>query len=371
MRIAITGGHFSPAYALITSGYIKEYVVLGRKTAFEKDSSNSLEYELCQKLAIPFEEVRAGRINRTISYKSILSTLKLPVGIIDSIRALKKHRPDVVLSFGGYVGFSASAAAYLLKIPVVVHEQTQKAGASNRLSAKFAKKICIAFESSGAFFPKNKTVLTGNPLRDEIFTAKKVIKGVEKPFIYITGGSTGANAINRLVFESIDKILIDCNVLHQTGNSKLTHDFEKAQEVRDSLPEKLRDKYIVREFIMPEEIGFVLNNADLVVSRAGINTVMELIALEKMSLLIPLPFGQEDEQLENAKLFRSLGLGEYVDQKSLTPDIFSEKITEMLENRQKYKISKNEKQKIVLKDASKRLFDVLKSVYEKESKAKV
>ncbi len=371
MKIAITGGHFSPAYALITSGYIKDCVVLGRKTAFEKDSSNSLEYELCQKLAIPFEEVRAGRINRRMNYKSVLSTLKLPVGVIDSIRALNKHRPDVVLSFGGYIGFSVSVAAYLLKIPVVVHEQTQKAGVSNRLSAKFAKKICIAFKSSGVFFPKSKIVLTGNPLRDEIFTAKKVITGVEKPFIYITGGSTGANAINRLVFESIEKILSNYNVLHQAGNSKLTHDFEKAQDFKKRLAKNLKGKYVVKDFVMPESIGWALNNASLVVSRAGINTVMELIALEKMSLLIPLPYGQENEQLENAKLFKSLGLGEYLDQKSLTPDIFLEKIGKMLENCEKYKINKNEKQKIVLKDASKRLFNVLKSVYEKESKAKV
>lgn len=369
MKVAITGGHFSPAYALITSGYIKDCVILGRKNAFEKDKALSLEYALCQKLSIPFEEIRAGRINRKINYRAITSTFKLPVGIVDSMKALKKHKPDILLSFGGYVGFSAGIAAYLLKIPVVVHEQTQKAGLSNRLSSRFARKICVVFESSQKFFPREKTIVTGNPLRREIFSEKNKISGIKKPFIYITGGSTGASAINELVFETVGELVKDFFVLHQTGNSSLTCDFQRAHEVKQKLPKDLREKYIVRDFIMPEEIGFVLKNTDVVVSRSGINTVMELIALEKKALLIPLMHGQEGEQLENAKFYSSLGLGELIEQKNITQTIFIVKIKEIFKNPQ-YQIRKSDKDKYVIKDASKKLFDALELVYEESGKKK-
>lgn len=369
MKVAITGGHFSPAYALITSGYIKDCVILGRKNAFEKDKSLSLEYELCQKLSIPFEEIRAGRINRKINYRAITSTFKFPVGVVDSMKALKKHKPDVLLSFGGYIGFSASVAAYLLRIPVVVHEQTQKAGLSNKLSSKFAKKICVVFESSQSYFPKAKTIITGNPLRREIFTEKNNISGVRKPFIYITGGSTGASAINKLIFETVGDLVKDFFVLHQTGNSSLTSDFQRSHEVKQKLPKSLKEKYIVRDFIMPDEIGFVLKNADLVVSRSGVNTVMELIALEKKALLIPLTHGQEGEQLENAKFYSSLGLGEFIEQEEITPKIFTAKIKEIFKNPQ-YQIRKSDKDKYIIKDASKKLYDALELVYEESGKKK-
>lgn len=369
MKVAISGGHFSPAYALITSQYIKDCVVLGRKSAFEKDMSESLEYALCRKLSIPFEEIRAGRINRKLNYNSALSALKLSVGMLDSIKALKKHKPDIVLSFGGYIGFSASVAAYILKIPVVIHEQTQKAGLSNRLSGRLAKKICVAFEDSQKYFPKRKIIITGNPLRNEIFTEKNKIKGITKPLIYVTGGSTGAAALNKLVFETLDELAKDFTVLHQTGNSSLTLDFEKAKEIRRNLLKNMQDKYIIRDFIMPDEIGFVLKNADLIVSRSGINTVMELVALEKKALLIPLPYGQEGEQLENAKFYSSLGLGEFIEQKSLTPKIFAAKIKEIFKST-KYKMKKSDKDKFIIKDASKKLYNALELVYETSRKEK-
>lgn len=358
MKVVITGGHFSPAYSVINK--LKkdcEIVVIGRKYAFEGEKNETLEYRLCKKEDIPFFPINAGRLQRNITTKTVPSLLRFPKGIYDAIKILKKERPGVVLTFGGYVGLTVSLAAKILSIPVVLHEQTQKAGLSSKVISKFASVVCISFDSSRKYFKNKNIVLTGNPIREEIFNYKDLKIKKDKPIIYITGGSTGSHFINQLVFKTLEDLLEDYVIIHQTGNSRQYQDFEKLNLKKKSLDDNVKNDYILQEFFVPEEVGWLLNNASLVVSRAGANTITELLVVGAVSFLVPLPHGQSNEQLENAIFFKKSGLGQYLKQDELTPQLFIEKVSDMIKNRNYYLENKKAASELVHKDAAERIIE--------------
>lgn len=327
MKVLITGGHFSPAYALIQELKKENRVVIvGRRHAQEGHSSDSLEYQLAEKLDVPFINLKAGRLGRKITRNSIASFLRAPQGFGRAMSILKKEKPDVVLSFGGYISLPVCLAARLLSIPIVIHEQTQRAGLANKYIGKIANKVCISFDSSRPFFPASKTVLTGLPLRPEVTQViKKFDIPSNKPLLYITGGSTGSHAINELIYQTIDQILDSYSVIHQTGDSEFK-DSEKLEELKGTLSAEKQKKYIVQKYVYPDEIGWVLKNTEIIVGRAGINTVNEILTLHKKAVLIPLPHGQKGEQKSNAELVEKSGLGYYIDQDLATPEVFIELI---------------------------------------------
>jgi UDP-N-acetylglucosamine--N-acetylmuramyl-(pentapeptide) pyrophosphoryl-undecaprenol N-acetylglucosamine transferase len=223
--------------------------------------------------------------------------------------------------------------------------------------SKFANKICISFESSRSFFPKEKTVLTGNPIRKTIMNpAAKFKTESSTPIIYITGGSLGSHFINSLVSENLAKLLDKYTIIHQTGGATEFNDFEKLNILRDGL-NRNKDRYIISKFFSTEEIGSILKSSALVVSRAGINSVSEIIVLKKPALLIPLPVSQKDEQLSNALLVKKVGLGEVFLQKELNPEIFLQKVNEMMKDIEKYKFNSNERN--FPKNAAKKIVDII------------
>ena len=217
MKIAITGGHLTPALSVIEAlPKDAEVLYIGRKHALEGDRAVSLEYGVITQKGINFAVLQTGRLQRTITRYTIPSLAKVPVGLAKSILILRKFKPDVVVGFGGYVSFPVILAAKVLKIPIVIHEQTLEAGAANMFLSRFAKKICISFETSRKFFPKDKTTLTGNPVRDAIIhPSKKFDFGENEKVIFITGGSLGSHFINLLVKECLAKLLDNYIIVHQ------------------------------------------------------------------------------------------------------------------------------------------------------------
>ena len=363
MRIVITGGHFSPAFALSQEliGQGHEVFIAGRKNTFEGDKAYSYEYLVSQKFNIPFFEIRTGRLQRKITKQTLSSLFKTPKGFVDAYKMLSKTKPDAVVVFGGYISMPVALAAYAKKIPVVVHEQTQNAGLANRYIAKLAKKVCITFESSIKYFPSQKVVVTGNPIRKEIFEGHKKMELPQGPVVYVTGGSSGSHFINTLMKKVLVELLKDYVVVHQTGNSKIYDDFNNLNLEREKLPNELKEKYLLLEFVDPEEIGFLLRQSSLVISRSGINTILELLALRKVSLLIPFPYGQHEEQLENARLVKEVGLGEYLKQEEAEPNVFLEKVKFLIEN--KDVMVKNAKiPKVFTPHASANIINVLMSL---------
>lgn len=343
MKIVIIGGHLTPALSVIEElPKDSQILYIGRKYALEGDSAVSLEYDVITEKGIKFAEIKTGRFQRAVTVRSLPSLAKIPIGFVQATLILKKFKPDVVVGFGGYVSFAVSFAAWMLHIPIVVHEQTLEAGAANRIVAKFADKICISFDSSYKYFPKEKTVFTGNPIRNTILhPVKKVSLPQDFPIIYITGGSLGSHFINHLVLKSLTNLLDKYILVHQTGDSSEFKDFDKLSILKDGLNNNKRDRYILSKFFSPEEVGSVMKQATLIVSRCGVNTISELIVLEKPVFLIPLPFSQKNEQLKNALFLKKLGLGETHDQKNLTSEIFLQEINKMMQNLSSYKIKSN------------------------------
>lgn len=364
MKLLITGGHFSPAYALIQ--YIKgkaEIVVAGRKYAFEGDSTLSYEFETCQKEGITFIPITSGRLQRKLTRYTFTSILKIPKGLISSIVILKKEKPDVVVSFGGYLAVPIVSAAYLLKIPVILHEQTLHAGYANKFLARFASVVCISYDESVKYFPKGKTVVTGLPIRREVFHKKSAIQlPQDEKVIYVTGGSSGAHAINNLIEKNLEELLKKYVIVHQTGDTVRYKDFERLTEFKKSLPKNMSDRYILKKYVYPNEIGAIYYMSDLVVSRSGANTIAELLALSKKALLIPLPGGQSGEQLGNAEYFFQHGVGRILIQDEITNEIFLKTVDDLISIKTKESISEN--------TATEKLYTIIESVYEKKKHTK-
>jgi UDP-N-acetylglucosamine--N-acetylmuramyl-(pentapeptide) pyrophosphoryl-undecaprenol N-acetylglucosamine transferase len=354
MKIVITGGHFSPAYSVLQKLKIdNEILVVGRKYAFEGEKNETYEYKICKKNNIPFLEINAGRLQRVLTKHTIASLARFPKGVYQALRILKKEKPDIVVTFGGYIGLSVAIAAYLSKVPIVLHEQTQKAGLSSKLISRFANVICISFDSSRPFFRGKNVVLTGNPIREEILTYNESdLTSKDRPIIYITGGSTGSHAINIKIKEILPELLKKYKVFHQTGNSLEYKDYETLFIFKNSIPKELSENYILKQFFAPNEVAALLHNASLVISRSGINTVSELLAIGAVSLLVPLPHGQSDEQLDNAKLFKSTGLGEYLEQKEINAKVLLGTVNDMIVEQKKYKENSKKAFQLVHLDAA-------------------
>lgn len=368
MKVLITGGHFSPAYSLIKELKKRGHniAIAGRKYPFEDDLSKSLEYKISKEEGLAFFEVKTGRFQRKFTAYTISSLLRTPAGFTAAIRILLRARPDVILTFGGYIGLPISLAGRFLNIPVVLHEQTQKAGLANRIISKFANRVCVSFKSSEKYF-SDRSVLTGNPLRKEIFQPGKKITIPKGTAIYITGGSTGSHFINTLVYDNLEDLLEKFVVIHQTGDSLKFRDHERLLEKQKLLPKELRDRYVLQKFIFPEQIGDVFKRAELIISRSGANIIFEIMATKKMSLLIPLPHGQNQEQLDNAKFIKTQGIGEYIEEADLNSDNFPQVINEMFENQQIYEKNMNNVNEFIKRDAAERIADIAEEVYGKKS----
>jgi len=327
MKILITGGHFTPALALIEE-LQKDYqiVFVGRKNTQDKDNL-SLEYQEITNRKIPFYNLSTGR-----STKNILQVLP---GIIQAKKILTQEKPDLVISFGGYLGFPVCFAAMFKKIPFFIHEQTCSPGIANRVTSLFAKKIFVAFSEAANFFPKTKTIVSGNPLRKEIFQKIKQPFSVNKdqPLIYVTGGSLGAHSINLLIEKILPQLLEKYLVVHQTGNVSEFNDFKRLSRLKNK-------NYFLTQHLKTDEIGNIYALADLVVSRAGANAYFELLALKKPAILIPLPWSAKNEQQKHAKLFKKTGGGEIFNQQD-APEKLKMLIDKMFAQLKNYQNSLN------------------------------
>lgn len=343
-RIVISGGHLTPALAVIEELQKKgnwEIFYFGRPYSTEGDRTLSLESEIIKEKRIKFIPINFGRIQHNFTRYSLWAFCRIPWGFILSFIYLIRLRPNLVLSFGSYVGASVVFSAWLMGIPVAIHEQTTVVGLANKISRFFAKKIFISWPETLKGLPLEKTVLTGNPLRSDIFQFKEKIWSSlgfvqNLPLVLVTGGNQGSHRINVALEGALEKILEVANLYQQTGHLKVFNDFQHLSKKKEKLSSDLKKRYQLRKYITGEEWGTVLQKADLVVSRAGINTLTELLALGKPQLLIPIPWLPGDEQNKNAQMVKKMGLGEILPQSELNSDSLVKKIILMLKNLKRY-----------------------------------
>lgn len=337
MKILITGGHITPALAVVEELQGQEIVFVGRKYALEHEKTLSFEYKEVQKKGLPFIDLSAGRINKGFSLRGLISILKIPYGFYQALHIVRKQKPDVVLSFGSYLAVPIAWWANIFSIPVYLHEQTSVPGRANRLIGKFARKVFVSFPETERFFPQARVVLSGNPIRSVVTRVLKKPFDIEKkdPVIYVTGGSLGSHSINSHIQNLLKKLTSLYTVIHQVGDTKQYNDFEKLSILKNDLPEPLRKKYILQKHFMDDEIGYVYSVSDVVVGRAGANTFFELIYLKKPTVFIPLPWSAGREQQKQAEIFKTAEVGEVFNQTDSSKLLF-EKIQKIVNEKDLY-----------------------------------
>ncbi|MCL1935006.1 MAG: undecaprenyldiphospho-muramoylpentapeptide beta-N-acetylglucosaminyltransferase [Defluviitaleaceae bacterium] len=334
-----TGGHVIPALALTKllkkEGYDIHYI--GSKDGIEKELVTN----------IPYYEISTGKLRRYISKKNISDMIKVVKGIGDSIFIIKKIKPNVVFSKGGFVSVPVVIAAWILKVPVVIHESDSSFGLTNKISKQFAKRICVSFEE----LMHKKSVLTGTPIREEILKGNaqrgKEITKLKRdlPTILIIGGSSGSMIINKVVFESLDELLPYFNIIHICGK-KNKIDINKIG-------------YVSYDFVK-DNLSHIFAISDVIISRAGANAIFEILALKKPNILIPLSKNaSRGDQIDNANIFKSRGYSEVLEESGLSKDTFINKIKEVHKNKDFYI---NNMQKYTQKDSVKLIVEEIKKV---------
>lgn len=332
-KILITGGHVTPALALIDE-LVKfsdvEPVFVGRSYAVEK--------QLVTEKKIRFIPITAGK-------SSWSAFVKIPVGFVQAFQIVLRERPRIIVSFGGYVALPVAVCGWILGIPVVTHEQTLEPGLANRMIANIAKRVCVTFPETAGRFPKEKVVVTGLPMRKELFAKEKTapFTGDYKnyPLLYITGGSQGAKSLNDALFPLVTELTNSYTVIHQTGMQSTG----AAQQVQNS-------RYIHEPFIPESKLAWILKNAKIVIGRSGANTTMELAALGRVALLVPLPWSAGNEQLLQAEWLARHGGAVVLEQASLTPELFFTTLKELNISYLKYSARAEEFSRTIPRDGA-------------------
>lgn len=333
-----TGGHVSPALATVRElSQLAQVSGSGWQPLFRYiGSRHGIEQRLAQEAGLDFVGVETGKLRRAFKLRdyfsraNFLDALRVPVGVCQSLVQVFRFRPNVVLSTGGYVCVPPIIAAWLLRVPIVTHEQTVQIGLANRIAARFATRIALSFEGASAELParlRKKAFVSGNPVRQAIFGGNpdraQTFCGFDPadtalPTIYVTGGAQGARIINRSIEEILPDLLQICHIVHQCGQQPADdeQDYDRLLELAVHLPPPLRRRYFLTRFV-GEEIADIFALAALVVSRSGAGTVTEVSALGKPALFVPLVPTGGDEQTKNAQRSQQAGAAVIISQTEL------------------------------------------------------
>lgn len=374
-RIIITGGHLTPALGIIEILKNKNFEIfyIGRQYSQEGIKIPSQESIIIPKVGVNFIPIVTGRLQRKFTIYTIPSLLKIPIGFFQAIFLVWRIKPSLILSFGSYVSVPVVFAGWLLGVPVITHEQTVYCGLANKINSFFSTKIAISFRESLPLFPFKKTVVTGNIIRKGILLPKKtdfseqiesLVCKYKQPLIFITGGNQGSLIINQAVIDSLKALLKKYIIVHQTGS----FDYPNVLKKYGELPIDCRQKYFVKDFLTTEEIGWVLNNANLIISRAGANITYEIGVLGKPAIFIPLPFAGGQEQLKNAMVLKKIGLAEVIIQKELSSKKLIFQIEKIFKNYQDYLSAGRDAKKIFIKNGAKNLTNLIFSLFTNEQK---
>lgn len=312
-----TGGHIYPALAIaeiIKSEYKVQPHYIG--------ADNGMESKILKDENIPFYGIAFAPLIGISGFKKIKSLIINLKGFFSSLFILRKIKPELVIGTGGFVAGPVLSAAFILRIPIIIHEQNVVPGFTNKVLARISKEIWITFNESSKYFPSNKRkVLTGMPLRNSFQKLDKEISkkyfGIEKSekVLLITGGSQGSKLINQAIRSLYKKIMmeLDLTIIHITGTSY----FEDIIKGLDSeeLEFMKNGKLIIKDYI--SEMELALNAADITVSRAGASFICELIATKSFGILIPIRNSAGNHQLKNAKAVEKAGMGKIIEEENL------------------------------------------------------
>lgn len=309
-----TGGHIFPALAVAAEVRRRDpqarVLFLG---------GSGPEGDLARKAGVEFHALPAsGVLGKGL--KALLATVWVGRGVILAMRALRRFKPQAVIGFGGYAGFCPVLAAALLGIPSAVHEQNSVPGVTNRTLGKLVRRVFVSFEDRHGYFPRAKTLRTGNPVRAEIARVDRAPGSGRN--LLVLGGSQGAKALSDLVVEALPQLIsARVNILHQAGRADV-------ERIRAGYRAAGADESQVQGFV--EDMATAYAWADLALCRAGASTIFELAATGTPSVLVPFPFAAHDHQRVNARHLESLGAALLAEQKDLSGPALADMVLGLL-----------------------------------------
>ncbi len=320
-----TAGHVTPNIALMPAlkeaGFDIEYI----------GSINGMEKGLIEATGTPYHGISSGKLRRYFDWKNFSDPFRVLKGYGQAVSLMKKIKPDVVFSKGGFVSVPVVLAAKHCHIPAIIHESDITPGLANKIAIKGAKKVCCNFPETMKYLPADKAVLTGSPIRRELFSgnAENAIKlcnfkDHSKPVLLIIGGSLGSKIVNEAVRKVLPELLEKFYIIHLCGKGNLDN----------SLSGTIG--YAQFEYAS-SELTDMFALADMAISRAGANSICELLALHKPNILIPLSAAaSRGDQVLNANSFKKQGFSYVLEEEHLTAESLLRAVEEVYDNRQKY-----------------------------------
>lgn len=327
-RIVLTGGgtagHVTPNIALLP--HLRE---LGYEI-FYMGSYDGIEKRLIEDFDLPYYGIATGKFRRYFDVKNFSDPFRVIKGYSEAKKIMKDIAPDIVFSKGGFVSVPVVRAAASLGIPCIIHESDMTPGLANKLCIPVATKVCCNFPETMKLIPESKAELTGSPIREELAKGNKIAAydlcgfHPDKPVILVIGGSLGAATINKVVREALPELLQDYQVVHICGKEKMDNML-------------LTTKGYKQFEYVKSELKDIFAMTDLVISRAGANSICELLALKKPNILIPLPAtSSRGDQILNAQSFESQGYSLVLHEDDLTAKQLIDKVHELYFTRQTY-----------------------------------
>lgn len=320
-----TAGHVTPNLALLPSlqkaGYEVRYI----------GSYQGMERKLIENAGIPYDGISSGKLRRYFDLKNFSDPFRVLKGCAEARKLMKRYKPDVVFSKGGFVSVPVVLAAKHYKIPVIIHESDMTPGLANKLSFPSATKICCNFPETLPYLPADKAILTGSPIRAELLKGDRLAGlsyahlSPDRPVLLVIGGSLGSVAVNTAVRTILPQLLQVFQVIHICGKGNL-------DEALIGTPGYVQYEYV------DAPLKHLFAAADAVISRAGANSICELLALRKPNLLIPLSAAaSRGDQILNANSFAKQGFSRVLEEEAITEDSLYEAVMEIYENRENYK----------------------------------
>ncbi len=320
-----TAGHVTPNIALMPTlkeaGYDITYI--GSYTGIEK--------RLIEEQGIPYYGIASGKLRRYLDVKNLTDPFKVVKGLGQAIGLLRKIKPDIVFSKGGFVSVPVVLAAKFCGIPAIIHESDITPGLANKIAIPSATKVCCNFPETLNYLPADKAVFTGSPIRQELLSGNPEnalafckLPAKNKPVLLVVGGSTGSKVINTIVRASLPSLLKDYIVIHLCG--------------KDNLDSTLHSTagYVQLEYA-GKELADLFALSDIVISRAGANAICELLALRKPNILIPLSAAaSRGDQILNANSFKASGYSYVLEEEKLSMDTLRTAIAEVEANKDTY-----------------------------------
>lgn len=366
MRVVIagggTGGHTSPGLAV--AARLRE---IGTEVHWI-GSRRGIEARRVPEAGVPFHPIPVGKLRRYWDWQNVPDlAVRAPAGLARSWRLLRRLKPSLVFATGGFVALPPALASRALRIPLVVHEQTSVPGLANRVAGRFARRIALTFPMTGDEFPRERTVLTGNPLRPELRggsraeACRRFALDPATPIVYVTGGAQGSHRLNRDVGGAMPRLLEVCQIIHQCGDNAATGDREWLAARVQGLPEALRRRYSLQPYV-GAELRDVYAAAALIIGRSGAGTVNECCQLGLPALYVPLPGTSGDEQTANARLVEATGGAVVFPQISLTPDGLVDAVTRLLADPAALTAMGERARSLAQPDAADRIVRVLQEV---------